>query len=125
MPVDYAPTVLDNTETLIISNDMEVGTSVWDTAGEEGNARIRTLSYPKTNLFILMFSVVNELTFVNVKVSHLKSGFGAVLVINTTVVLPIQAGLFELLSIQQYKYVFVYCNPNQYEKLLRVSKVDF
>ena len=41
---------------------MVVGTGFWDTAG-----RIRTLSYPKTDLFVLMFSVVNQPSFVNVK----------------------------------------------------------
>ena len=66
-PVEYVPTVLDNTETLIISNDLVAGTGFWDTGGEEGYARIRTLSYPNTDLFVLMFSVVNKPSFTNVK----------------------------------------------------------
>ena len=46
---------------------MEVGTHLWDTAGEEEYARIRTLSYPNTDVFVLMFSVVGQSSFVNVK----------------------------------------------------------
>ena len=41
---------------------MVVGTGFWDTEG-----RIRTLSYPNTDVFVLMFSVVNQPSFVNVK----------------------------------------------------------
>lgn len=33
----------------------------------KGYARIRTLSYPKTDIFILCFSVVNHPSFINVK----------------------------------------------------------
>ena len=46
---------------------MEAGISFWDSAGEEGYARIRTLLYPNTDVFVLMFSVVNQPSFVNVK----------------------------------------------------------
>ena len=45
----------------------QVKFSLWDTAGQEGYARIRTLSYPKTDIFLLCFSVVNHPSFVNVK----------------------------------------------------------
>ena len=33
----------------------------------KGYARIRTLSYPKTDIFILCFAVVNHPSFINVK----------------------------------------------------------
>jgi hypothetical protein len=36
-------------------------------AGQEGYARIRTLSYPKTDIFLLCFSVVNPYSYENVK----------------------------------------------------------
>jgi small GTP-binding protein len=38
-----------------------------DTAGQEGYARIRTLSYPKTDIFLLCFSVANYPSYMNVK----------------------------------------------------------
>ena len=42
-------------------------TSFWDTAGEEGYSRIRTLSYPKTDVLVVLFSVVDKPSFINVK----------------------------------------------------------
>ena len=39
--------------------------SAWDTAGEEGYARIKTLGYPNTDMFFFIFSVVNRPSFVN------------------------------------------------------------
>jgi len=66
-PKEYVPTVFDNYEATIIVEGKEVKFSLWDTAGQEGYARIRTLSYPKTDVFLLCFSVVNHPSFVNVK----------------------------------------------------------
>eukprot|EP01100_Stratorugosa_tubuloviscum_P011045 TRINITY_DN484_c0_g4_i1.p1 TRINITY_DN484_c0_g4~~TRINITY_DN484_c0_g4_i1.p1 ORF type:complete len:198 (+),score=42.58 TRINITY_DN484_c0_g4_i1:178-771(+) len=66
-PKEYVPTVFDNYEATLIVEGKEVKFSLWDTAGQEGYARIRTLSYPKTDIFLLCFSVVNWNSFVNVK----------------------------------------------------------
>eukprot|EP01097_Dermamoeba_algensis_P008178 TRINITY_DN5334_c0_g1_i1.p1 TRINITY_DN5334_c0_g1~~TRINITY_DN5334_c0_g1_i1.p1 ORF type:complete len:198 (-),score=40.87 TRINITY_DN5334_c0_g1_i1:242-835(-) len=66
-PEDYIPTVFDNYEALINFEGKEVKFSLWDTAGQEGYARIRTLSYPRTDIFLLCYSVVNPTSFVNVK----------------------------------------------------------
>ena len=63
----YLIIVLDNYEATIIVESKEVKFSLWDTAGQEGYARIRTLSYPKTDIFLVCFSVVNHPSFVNVK----------------------------------------------------------
>lgn len=66
-PTEYVPTVFDNYEAQILVEGQEVKFSLWDTAGQEGYARIRTLSYPKTDIFLLCFSVVNPYSFENVK----------------------------------------------------------
>jgi len=66
-PKEYVPTVFDNYEAQIIVEGKEVKFSLWDTAGQEGYARIRTLSYPKTDIFLLCFSVVNPYSHENVK----------------------------------------------------------
>ena len=66
-PTEYVPTVFDNYEAQILVEGQEVKFSLWDTAGQEGDARIRTLSYPKTDIFLLCFSVVNPFSFENVK----------------------------------------------------------
>ena len=66
-PKEYVPTVFDNYEATIIVEGKEVKFSLWDTAGQEGYARIRTLSYPKTDIFLLCFSVANYPSYMNVK----------------------------------------------------------
>jgi GTPase SAR1 family protein len=37
---------------------------LWDTAGSEEYDRLRPLSYPKTSVFLLAFSVVNRTSLV-------------------------------------------------------------
>jgi len=66
-PKEYVPTVFDNYEAQIQIEGKEVKFSLWDTAGQEGYSRIRTLSYPKTDIFLLCFSVVSPYSFENIK----------------------------------------------------------
>eukprot|EP01100_Stratorugosa_tubuloviscum_P011047 TRINITY_DN484_c0_g4_i3.p1 TRINITY_DN484_c0_g4~~TRINITY_DN484_c0_g4_i3.p1 ORF type:complete len:195 (+),score=80.29 TRINITY_DN484_c0_g4_i3:171-755(+) len=66
-PREYIPTVFDNYEASIIVEGKEVRFSLWDTAGQEGYTRIRILSYPKTDIFMVCFSVGHSSSFVNVK----------------------------------------------------------
>jgi len=65
-PEGYVPTVFDNYEAQVLVEDTEVTFSLWDTAGQEGYQRIRVLSYPKTDLFLVCFSVANRHSFENV-----------------------------------------------------------
>mmetsp|Transcript_94192 Transcript_94192/g.130828 ORF Transcript_94192/g.130828 Transcript_94192/m.130828 type:complete len:194 (+) Transcript_94192:86-667(+) len=65
-PEDYVPTVFDNYEAEILVEGENVKFSLWDTAGQEGYSRIRTLSYPKTDIFLVCFSVVKHTSFDNV-----------------------------------------------------------
>jgi small GTP-binding protein len=61
------PTVVDNTEMIIVSNEVRYTASIWDTAGKDEYKRIRQLSYPKTDLFIVLFSVVDQISLTKVK----------------------------------------------------------
>jgi len=44
-----------------------VALSLWDTAGQEDYDRLRPLSYPQTDIFMLCFSVISETSYSNVK----------------------------------------------------------
>ncbi|KAL0489522.1 Ras-related protein Rac [Acrasis kona] len=67
-PKEYVPTVFENHETYVRSNSGEqVRLSLWDTAGQEEYDNLRHLSYPNTNVFIIMFSAVNKSSLANVE----------------------------------------------------------
>ena len=40
---------------------------MWDTAGQDEYAAMRSLSYPFTDVFVICFSVVDRSTLVNVR----------------------------------------------------------
>ena len=44
-----------------------VDLGLWDTSGLEQFDRVRTMSYPKADVFIICFSVTNRASFENVK----------------------------------------------------------
>merc|ERR1712110_915805 len=66
-PVDYVPTVFDNFTTSVEIDKKPINFALWDTAGQEEYARLRALSYPETDVFLLCFSVVSPPSFENIK----------------------------------------------------------
>lgn len=66
-PVDYVPTVFDNFTTGVEVDGKLINFALWDTAGQEEYARLRALSYPETDVFLLCFSVVSPSSFENIK----------------------------------------------------------
>jgi len=66
-PSDYVPTVFENYSTNVIIDEKPVNLNLWDTAGQEGYDRLRPLSYPQTNVFLVCFAVSNKESFKNVK----------------------------------------------------------
>lgn len=66
-PGDYAPTVFDNYSASLSVNNEAVSLGLWDTAGQEDYDRIRPLSYPDTDIFLVCYSVLNRKSLENVK----------------------------------------------------------
>jgi Ras-related C3 botulinum toxin substrate 1 len=64
---DYVPTVFDNTKCRVLCEGQHVNLDLWDTAGQEQYDRLRPLCYPKTDVFLMCFSVVGQDSYANVK----------------------------------------------------------
>ena len=65
-PSDYVPTVFDNYVANMMVNGKPFSVGLWDTAGQEDYDRLRPLSYPATDVFVLCFDVSNRSSFQNV-----------------------------------------------------------
>ncbi|KAG5682534.1 hypothetical protein PVAND_011881 [Polypedilum vanderplanki] len=65
-PVEYVPTVFDNHACTITVDNKEYSLTLWDTAGQEDYERLRPLSYPNTDCFLLCYSMDSRTSFENV-----------------------------------------------------------
>jgi len=66
-PGDYIPTVFENYSNNLMFQNQYFKLELWDTAGQEEFEKIRPLSYPKTNVVLICFSVVNPASLNNVR----------------------------------------------------------
>jgi len=66
-PSKYVPTVFDNYSANVMVDNKTISLGLWDTAGQEDYDRLRPLSYPQTDLFLICFSIASHTSFQNVK----------------------------------------------------------
>ena len=97
-----------------------ISLGLWDTAGQEDYDRLRPLSYPQTDVFLICFSIVSPPSFDNVKakwfpeIEHHAPNVPIILV-GTKLDLREDRGTME--SLRQKKM-----EPVSYEQALQVSK---
>lgn len=65
-PVEYIPTVFDNYQANVMYNGRPISLGLWDTAGQEDYDRLRPLSYPYTDVFIVCYSTISPTSLENV-----------------------------------------------------------
>ncbi|KAF8602775.1 cell division control protein 42 [Ceratobasidium sp. AG-I] len=108
-PGEYVPVLFEK-----YSGNMIGGATPWlglsDTAGQEDHDRLRLLSYPQTDVFLVCFSVVSPASFENVKekwfpeVDHHCPGVPC-LIVGTQVDLRDDSQVIEELSRQEQRPV--------------------
>lgn len=64
---EYSPTIFDNYSALLKVDNSIVNLGLWDTAGQDDYDRLRPLSYPMTDVFLMVYSTISPTSLENVR----------------------------------------------------------
>ena len=63
----YVPTVFDNFSANMMVDNKPINLQLWDTNGSDDYDRLRPLSYPQMEVFLVCFSIISPVSFEKVK----------------------------------------------------------
>lgn len=66
-PGEYVPTIFDNYTVNVVVDGEPINLGLWDTAGQEDYDRLRPLSYPDTDVFLICYSIGAPASLANVE----------------------------------------------------------
>lgn len=79
--------MFDNYDTMETYEGDHIKISLWDTAGQEEFDKLRPLSYPQTDVFLVCFSVVDSTSYENIAakwIGEIKNGEPNAPIVNGT-----------------------------------------
>jgi len=66
-PGEHSPKTYDNYSSNVLMDGKPINLSLWDTAGQDEYDKLRPLSYPQTDIFLICFSLTDPATLENVR----------------------------------------------------------
>ena len=66
-PEEHVPTVFDNYKAEVMVDNRQYTLGLWDTAGQSDFDVLRPLSYPGTDIFLIIFSITSPSSFDSIK----------------------------------------------------------
>ncbi|GMT33859.1 hypothetical protein PFISCL1PPCAC_25156, partial [Pristionchus fissidentatus] len=129
-PSEYVPTVFDNYAVTVGVGGEPYTLGLFDTAGQEDYDRLRPLSYPQTDIFLICFSVVSPSSFENVKhkwfpeIAHFCSKSTRFILVGTQVDLRDDPSTIEKLTKNKQRVIYADAGEKLANELKAVKYVE-